>query len=116
MAHESHQGTSGTSYRVEVSGWDATESFFFEKAALYWDDAGQQVCLNARLREGTVVFVRLLQPFTSQENFPVPYIVSKTLPTEVAGRAAVLISRLHPKPSYRQSETISHDPHKSHAA
>ena len=116
MAHEEHHATSGTSYRVEVSGWDATESFFFEKAALYWDDAGQQVCLDARLREGTVVFIRLLQPFASQENFPVPYMVSKTLPTEVAGRASFLISRLHPKPSYRQSGSMPHEPHKSHAA
>lgn len=92
-----------TNYRVEVSGWDASEAFFLEKTVLYWNSSKQEVPLRSRLREGAVVFVRLLQPFESDENFPVPYLVSKNLPIEIDGRVTVEISRRHPKPSYRHS-------------
>jgi hypothetical protein len=92
-----------SNYRVEVSGWDAFENFFLERTVLYWQDASQQICLRARLREGAVVFVRLVQPFDSEENFPVPYVVAKNLPLEMDGRASIAISRMHPTPSYRQA-------------
>jgi len=100
MSHMSPQASS--SYRVEVSGWDATQAFFLEKATLHWN-AGQEIALHARLRKGTVIFVRLLQPFESEENFPVPYVVARNLPVEIDGRVAVSLTRLHPIPSYRQS-------------
>jgi hypothetical protein len=100
MAHEKQLSSN---YRVEVSGWDAMETFFLEKTVLYWDSAGHQLCLRARLREGAVLFVRLLQPFDNEENFPVPYVVTRNLPIEMDGRVTVSISRLHAKPSYRQS-------------
>jgi hypothetical protein len=102
MAHETHRPSN---YRVEVSGWDAMETFFLEKTVLYWDAAGHQLSLRARMREGTVVFVQLLQPFENEENFPVPYVVAKNLPVEMDGRVSVSISRLHPKPSFRQVTT-----------
>jgi hypothetical protein len=92
-----------SSYRVEVSGWDATQSFFLEKATLHWNTGGQQIVLRARLREGNVIFVRLLQPFESEGNFPVPYVISRNLPVEMDGRVTVSVARLHPTPSYRQS-------------
>ena len=92
-----------TNYQVEVSGWDSRESFFTEKTLLYWNSRGQEIPLRSRLREGAVLFVRLLQPFENEENFPVPYVVSKTLPVELDGRVPVSISRLHPRPSYRQA-------------
>ena len=102
-----------SSYRVEVSGWDATQSFFLEKATLCWDIAGQQISLRARLREGTVVFVRLLQSPESEENFPIPYVVSKNLPIEIDSRVTISITRMHPTPSYKKSVAtlrISHAP------
>lgn len=90
-------------YRVEVSGWDASESFFIEKTMLYWNRSSQEISLRSRLREGAVVFVRLLQPFESEENFPVAYVVARNLPVEIDGRSTVAISRRHPEPPYRRS-------------
>lgn len=52
------------SYRVEVSGWDASEKFFVEKTALTWGgDEKKEINLRSSLREGSVVFVHLLQAF-----------------------------------------------------
>jgi hypothetical protein len=96
------QNEGPSNYRVEVSGWDAAEAFFLEKTVLYWDSTRQEIALRSHLRVGTVVFVRLIQPFEAEENFPVPYVVEKNLPIEIDGRTTVSIARLHPKPSYRQ--------------
>lgn len=61
-------------YPVEVSGWDASELFFVEKSELEWEeDAGKQVILHRMLREGAPIFVRLIQPFSSERSHPVPY-------------------------------------------
>jgi hypothetical protein len=70
---------------------------------------------RSRLREGTVLFLRLLQPFETEENFPVPYVVSKNLPIEIDGRVTASISRLHPKPTYRQSAASIEEPCESFA-
>jgi hypothetical protein len=62
------------SYRVEISGWDVGENFFVEKTALKWDEQGsKEVCVQSPLREGTVVFVRLLQAFAAENNYPIAY-------------------------------------------
>jgi hypothetical protein len=61
-------------YPVEVSGWDASESFFVEKSELKWEeDAGKQVILHRMLREGAHIFVRLIQSFSSERSHPIPY-------------------------------------------
>jgi hypothetical protein len=61
-------------YPVEVSGWDASESFFVEKSELVWEeDASKQVVLHRMLREGAHIFVRLIQLFSSERSHPVPY-------------------------------------------
>jgi hypothetical protein len=63
-----------TVYRVEVSGWDQTQSFFVEKAELEWSDSGDKlVALRHEIREGTILFVRLLQPISPDRSHPVPY-------------------------------------------
>ena len=98
-----------SSYRVEVSGWDAAEAFFSEKTVLYWSAGGQEISLRSRVREGMVIFVRLLEPFGREENFPVSYVVAKNLPVEIEGGVTVAIRKLHPKPSYRQSAAIVDD-------
>lgn len=98
-----------SSYRVEVSGWDVAEAFFSEKTVLCWSAGGQEIPLRSRLREGMLIFVRLLEPFGSEENFPVTYVVAKNLPVEIEGRVTVAITKLHPKPSYRQSAAIVDD-------
>ena len=58
------------SYRVEVSGWDSSENFFVEKTMLDWGhDEKKEVRLRSVLREGSVVFVRLLQSLASGTTF-----------------------------------------------
>lgn len=50
------------SYRVEVSGWDASENFFVEKTGLEWNrEEKKEIVLRSFLLEGCVVFVSLLQ-------------------------------------------------------
>jgi hypothetical protein len=108
-----HQGP--TNYRVEVSGWDASEAFFCEKTTLYMQAEAHQICLCATLHKGAVVFVRLLQHFEGDDSFPIPYLVAENLPVEMNGRAMVSITRMHPTPSYRQSVTSIAD-HRRHVA
>ena len=61
-------------YPVEVSGWDASESFFVERSELEWEeDSGKRVVLHRMLRDGAHIFVRLIQSFSSDRSYPVPY-------------------------------------------
>jgi len=63
-----------TSYRVEVSGWDNSPAFFVEKSDLEWAESGEKlVILHHALRQGTILFVRLLQPISPDRSHPVPY-------------------------------------------
>jgi hypothetical protein len=64
----------GSSYRVEVSGWDRTRTFFVEKSELRCDQkVGQQIRLRRSLHPGTMIFVRLLLPFLSERATSVAY-------------------------------------------
>jgi len=61
-------------YRVEVSGWDDNKAFFVETSHLMWgEESGKQVTLNRGLTNGSVVFLRLLQPIGNDRSRPVPY-------------------------------------------
>jgi hypothetical protein len=63
-------------YRVEISGWDASQSFFAEKAELAWNEGGEKlVALPREVRDGAILFVRLLQPVSPDRSHPVPYVV-----------------------------------------
>ncbi|HET8923312.1 MAG TPA: hypothetical protein VFN26_09995 [Candidatus Acidoferrum sp.] len=63
-----------SSYRVEVSGWDSLQTFFVEICELKWnEESGKLVTLTRSLRPGAMLFVRLLQPTSSDQSFPVPY-------------------------------------------
>jgi hypothetical protein len=63
-----------SSYRVEVSGWDARENFFVEKTSLDWREReGKTVALHNQVRLDSVLFVRLLRPLGGGADFPVPY-------------------------------------------
>ena len=63
-----------STYRVEVSGWDSSQSFFVEKSELEWNDEGEKhVALGRELRDGAILFVRLLQPVSPDRSYPVPY-------------------------------------------
>jgi hypothetical protein len=68
-----------STYPVEVSGWDGFQAFFVEKCELEWsEETGKQVTLTRSLRPGTMIFVRLLQPTSSEQSFPVPYRTERT--------------------------------------
>jgi len=86
------------SYRVEVSGWDSRELFFVEKTMFQWTDSGEKsVGLMSRLREGCVVFVRLIHAFAENANFPVAYRVLSITSDDGDGRGCVRLVQLHPR-------------------
>jgi len=63
-----------TSYSVEVSGWDAAQTFFVEKAELEWSErSGKQVHLRRSLRDGSLLFIRLIRSDVAAHSHPVPY-------------------------------------------
>ncbi len=61
-------------YRVEVSGWDKSQTCFVEKSELEWsEESGKQVTLSSAVPDGAVVFLRLIQPLTTDRSQSVPY-------------------------------------------
>lgn len=92
------------SYRVEVSGWDASETFFVEKTMLNWGrDEKKEVHLRSVLCEGSVVFVRLLQPLTNGNGLPVAYQAQRIGPRDTEGHSRVHLAQLRPRPLYKQN-------------
>ena len=95
-----------SSYRVEVSGWDSSENFFVEKTALTWaQNSEKQLTLKSDLREGSVIFVRLLQPITMASNTPIAYQAVGVAPKDAKGRTRVSVVQLRPRQSEGSSET-----------
>jgi hypothetical protein len=65
---------STTLYRVEVSGWDKSQTFFVEKSELEWnEEAGKHITLSCAVPDGSVVFLRLIQPLSADRSQSVPY-------------------------------------------
>lgn len=85
-------------YRVEVSGWDSSENFFVEKTALRWGrNAQRQVILKARVREGCVLFVRLLQSAAMLNNVPIAYQAVGVEQPPSDGGTLVVLAPLRPR-------------------
>jgi hypothetical protein len=85
-------------YRVEVSGWDSSENFFVEKTALRWGrDAQRQVILKSRVREGCVLFARLLQSAAMLNNLPMAYQAVGVEPSPSDGGTVVVLAPLRPR-------------------
>jgi hypothetical protein len=94
------------SYRVEVSGWDAKENFFVEKTVLEWKpDDKKSILLQANIRPGCIVFVRLLQPMATAASFPIVYEALTSAERGDARAARVSLERLHPRASYKETFT-----------
>jgi hypothetical protein len=92
------------SYRVEVSGWDAKESFFVEKTMLEWKpDDKKSMLLRADIRPGCIVFVRLLQPLATATSFPIAYEALTGAEKDATGAARVSLERLRPRASYKET-------------
>ncbi len=88
-----------TSYCIEVSGWDSFENFFVEKTELDWsEEGGKKVHLRHPMRDGALIFVRLIHPTASGHSFPVAYQIVKSGPAAVAGRWQFHLTQLHPRP------------------
>src|SRR5579871_580967 len=61
-------------YRVEVSGWDKSQTFFVERSELEWnEESGKHVTLSSAVPDGSVVFLRLMQPLSADRSQSVPY-------------------------------------------
>jgi hypothetical protein len=94
------------SYQVEVSGWDASENFFVEKTGLEWNrEEKKEIELRSFLREGCIVFVRLLQSLGNLNThaFPIAYQATKVLPPDSAGRTRVFLEQLRPRETFREA-------------
>jgi hypothetical protein len=96
------------SYRVEVSGWDQSETFFVEKTSLDWlGEEKKEITLRAILREGCVVFVRLIQPLAKTASFPIAYQAAQIDPTSTTGAYRVRLKQLRPRASHRQTLNLT---------
>ena len=88
-------------YGVEVSGWDAKECFFVERATLDWGDGSRKyIEMQSHVREGSVVFVRLIQRMTGADNFPVPYRAVGIASEAKDGRDRVSVEQMRPHLDY----------------
>ena len=87
-------------YRIEASGWDMCNQFFIEECTLKWNEASQKrILLRHQLREGAVLFVRLIPPTVGGESFPVVYRAEKVGPAQADGRREIALSQLRPMPA-----------------
>jgi hypothetical protein len=95
-------------YRVEVSGWDAKETFFVEKTLLEWEGEGKkEITLRNSLREGAVIFVRLLQIVATSNNFPIAYQAIAIGEKDSSGRRRVGLERLRPRAAYKETFNLA---------
>jgi hypothetical protein len=85
---------------AEISGWDTDENFFVEKAVLHSHrDGNNKVDLRARLRVGSLVFVRVSDDASMDRTVPVTYQVSEIYGNRNArnGAREVRLIRLRPR-------------------
>ena len=95
-------------YRVEVSGWDAKETFFVEKTLLEWEGEGKkEIAVRSSLRDGCVLFVRLLQPITTGNTFPIAYQTRIIANRDADGRTRVGLERLRPRATCKDTIELS---------
>jgi len=96
-----HKSTAG--YRIEVSGWGLDDNFFVESADLLWTPSGDKnLKLRRALAEGAVVFVRLLNPESSNNSVPVAYRVEGIEPMDCNGCCQMKLRQL----SRRSKESL----------
>jgi hypothetical protein len=80
-------------YPVEVSGWDSHEDFFVEKLQLYWtENAGKCIFLAHPIENGTLVFLRLIDPIGTERGCPVAYRAEPTGNAEKGCRQVRLLA------------------------
>ena len=86
-----------TMYRVEVSGWDLNEQFFVERAALQWGQGEYRtVLIRQRVRQGALVFIRLLEGVAPSRSFPVAYRARQVIERENGALYEMRLSQVWP--------------------
>jgi hypothetical protein len=91
-------------FPAEVSGWDTSEKFFVEHTTIRWIcDEKKEVSLRGAVREGCVVFIRLLQPMKGADNFPIACQVAKIMGKDADGQSPVEVVQLHPRAFFRET-------------
>jgi hypothetical protein len=91
-------------FPVEVSGWDTSEKFFVESTTIQWGpDEKKEVSLRGAVREGCVIFVRLLTPTEGTDNFPIACQVVKVMEKDGDGRRLVHVVQLRPRAFFRET-------------
>ena len=89
--HQEHQ--------VEISGWDSNEDFFVESTSLGWE-AGEEniIRLRHRVRPGSMIFLRVVEPSSKPMHFPVAFRVGRVSARMEAGAYEAILRRLWPRP------------------
>lgn len=68
------QRPASSSYPVEASGWDSTQSFSVERSELEWNEETDKcLTLTRSLRPGAMIFQRLTQCASPDRSLPVAY-------------------------------------------
>lgn len=94
------------SYRIEVSGWDADENFFVEKADLEWRAREKKVSLQHPIREGAMVFIRLLGTPLQNSSNPVAFEAIQIDREENRSSYAVSLRPMKPHVRTRTTEPV----------
>ena len=90
-------------YRVEVSGWDKSQTFFVEKSEFEWsEDFGKHLTLSTAVPDGSVVFLRLIQPLTADRSQSVPY-ETEFLSVTPDGQNQFRLHPVNPRTVHRRS-------------
>ena len=85
-------------YAVEISGWDARENFFVENTQLHWsEEHGKKAYLHRPLREGSVVFVRIIAPTGSRQTLPIAYQARNLSPAVRGETWEFSLVQMHPR-------------------
>lgn len=91
-------------YAVEVSGWDVAEGFFVEQTDLTWTaDGTKEIRLQRPVREGGMLFVRLLQPSTQNENYPIACEAVKVTKQDAGDGAVIQLAQSRPRALIRHA-------------
>lgn len=87
-------------YNVEVSGWTANDDFFVVKTIMQCQaDYSKQLFLRQPLRNGSVIFVRWVDPITGNNCFPVAYQIVNIRESNQRGLSRIDLQQIYPKAS-----------------
>ncbi len=87
----------GPSHRVEISGWDEKEDFFVESAEMECQEAqAMHVSIHRPVREGALVFVRLLEQFDAPTAMPVAFRAGSVEKAMSKGHFDIALVKMRP--------------------